>query len=64
MSLHTAAEGLKEVAIMWENLGPGADHEREDVVEDLASMVLSMKATLAQRKVRMGSVQKASSHPL
>lgn len=64
MSLHTAAEGLKEVAIMWENLGPGADHEREDVVEDLASMVLSMKATLAQRKTEFSPMTTDGLHNL
>jgi hypothetical protein len=62
--MHLNTEAIKEIAMMWENMEPGADHEREDLVEELASMVSSMKAPLAQRTVRMGSVQKISSHPL
>ena len=64
MDINTAIESIRELAVELENQEPGADHEREGFEETLANVVSSMKALLAQRKVPIGSVQEASSHPL
>jgi hypothetical protein len=65
----TIVEPLKEPTVELENMEPGAKLERDSPLgvrasETFAITILSVDPLLAQRKVRMGSKQKASAHPL
>lgn len=53
---------FRELVVDLENLEPGADGGREGSVEAWVSLTEALLAQ-AQRKVRIESVKRASSHP-